>query len=79
MLKKIKYYLRKVGSRLAEIFSKRRIKRFGFRIAFLDLVIYMCHRSASDFQLMIIRAKDRIVQKYIYKNYEGILEKYREG
>lgn len=76
-MKKILYYFKKLKEKTASIFSIERIKQFGFKIAILDFLIFLCHRSASDFQLMLIREKDKIVQKYIYRNYKDIVEKYR--
>lgn len=77
-MSRLKYYLTKLKDGLISIFSPYRIKRFGLKIAFLDFVIFMCHRSGSNFQLRVIRAKDKDVQKYIHANYESILKKYRE-
>lgn len=77
-MNRLKYYLTKLKDGLISIFSLYRIKRFGLNIAILDFVAFMCHRSGSNFQLKIIRAKDKDVQKYIHANYENILKKYRE-
>lgn len=77
-MRKIRYYFGKLKRALMKIFSIKRIKKFGIQIAFLDFISFMCHRSNSKFQLAIVRAKDRNVQKYIYKNYDNILKKYRE-
>lgn len=77
-MKKLGYYLEKVKRALATNFSKERISKFGILIAVLNFVSFMCHRSGSDFYLTIVRAKDRHVQKYIYKNYDYILKKYRD-
>lgn len=72
------YYLRKLEGQLKNTFSLKRLKKFGLRIAILDFISFLCHRSASAFQLAVIRSKDRIVQKYLYKNYGEIISKYRE-
>lgn len=77
-MKKIGYYIGKLKRTLVTNFSRKRIKRFGIKIAVLDLISFLCHRSSSNFQLAVVRAKDRSVQKYIYRNYGNILKKYRE-
>lgn len=78
MLRKLMYYLGKLKTSLLQTFSLKRIRRFGIRIAILDFISFMCHRSSSRFQLAVIRAKDRIVQKYIYQNYADIIIKYKD-
>lgn len=77
-MNRLNYYLTKLKDGLISIFSPYRIKKFGLKMAFLDFVVFMCHRSGSNFQLMVIRTKDKDVQKYIHENYESILKKYRE-
>jgi hypothetical protein len=77
-LRKIIYYIRKFREKTKKIFAWSKIRRFGIKIVLADFIIFMCHRSHSDFQLAVIRMRDRIVQKYIHNDYEDILTKYRE-
>lgn len=74
---KIKYYIKKLNKRLSSIFSVKRLKKYGVRMAIIDFFIFIMHRNNSGFEHYLIRQKDLIVQKYIYKNYDNIINEIR--
>ena len=74
---KIKYYIKKMKERLSHIFSIKRLKKYGMRIAILDCLIFFMHRNNSRLEHYLIRQKDLIVQKYLYKNYKNIISEIR--
>lgn len=71
----INYYIKKLKNRLSSIFSIKRLKKYGVRIAILDFFIFLNHRNNSGFEHWLIKQKDLIVQKYVYKNYKSIISK----
>lgn len=71
---KMKYYWVKLINSVKRIFSRKRILCFGLRIALLDFGIFMMHRNGTSLYHFMVRSKDRIVQRYLYKNYSGIIE-----
>ena len=76
-MNKVKYYLKKIKENLNKIFSIKRIKRYGFNMAVIDFLIFLMHRNNSNLEHWLIRRKDLIVQKYLYKNYPQIIMKIR--
>lgn len=75
---KILYYCEKFRKKIAELFSKDRIAKFGIRKSIYDFIVFMCHRSNSRLQLWAERKKDMIVQDYLYKKYEYVIGKYKK-
>lgn len=73
-MSKIKYYLSKFNERIKKIFSYNRIKKYGIRLAFLDLLIFFMHRNGGRFEHYLIRKKDLIVQRYLYNNFYYVIE-----
>lgn len=60
-------------------FAWRRIRKYGFMLALYDQLIFLCHRSNSGFEQWLWMRRDRKVQKYLYQNYKGIIERYRDS
>jgi hypothetical protein len=74
---KINYYAKKVKTRFLSIFSIKRIKKFGVKMAILDFLIFLMHRNNSNIEHWLIRKKDIIVQNYIYNGYSNIIKEIR--
>lgn len=79
MFWKIRYYLKNLRNSFMKFFSLDRLKKYGISIALLDFISFLCHRSSSKFQLLVIRTKDKLVQKYLYKNYSDTIARYRKN
>ena len=78
MVSKLKYYLSKFCDRIKKIFSYKRLKKYGIEMAFLDLCIFFMHRKGNRLEHFLIRKKDKIVQKYLYKNYYDVILKIKD-
>ena len=78
MVNNIKYYIDKIKKAFRRIFNISRIKKYGFKLAIYDILIFFMHRNNSKFEHMLIQKKDKIVQKYIYKNYTYIVEECKD-
>ena len=74
---KIKYYFVKLNENIRKNFSYKRVKEYGFRMAFLDFLIFLMHRNDTRLEHWLIRKKDMIVQKYIYRKYPNIINEIR--
>ena len=74
---KFKYFLGKFRDRTSEIFNRERLKKYGMRKAIFDFIVFLCHRSNSKLQLWAERKEDLIVQKYLYDNYNHVIERYK--
>lgn len=75
---RIRYYLKKLLDRIKELFSIKRILRYGFRKSWYDFIVFMCHRSNSQVQLWAEKKKDLITQRYLYKKYCYVIERYKD-
>ena len=73
----VRYYVSKLVIALKEFCSFKRIQKYGILIAIYNFIIFICHRNNSKIQLWAERKKDLIVQKYLYKNYYYIIERYK--
>lgn len=73
-MSKIKYYWSQFNIRIKKIFSGYRLKKYGVRLALLDLLIFLMHRNGSRLEHYLIRKKDLIVQKYLYNNFNSIID-----
>lgn len=74
-MNKIFYYLKKIYVHLRTVYKPKRIKKFGIRIALLDTFIFLMRRNNSYFNHKAIQMKDKIVQRYLYVNYEDVIKR----
>ena len=62
--------------RLFKIIRLSRIRKYGIRLMIYDILILLCHRNNSWFEHIVIRKKDEIVNAYMRKHYDYIINKW---